>query len=140
MQLPKLFLLVFISFLMFGLKSITVAQNEPVLYFCENYTSSGEVGISDIFTTGYITIVVKCDHNLGLTDCQIEYDKLDSTQNKFDFYKLFDFSVKPDMNYIYFSKNDNNDLSFDEQGIYRVLLLDNNDKTIASSLVQIVSK
>lgn len=140
MKMSKLFLLIFVSFFIFGLKSFTIAQSEPVLYFCENFTNSGEVGISDIFTTGFITIVAKCDHNLGLTDCQIEYDKLDSTQNKFEFYKLFDFTVQPDLNYIYFTKNDNSDLSFDEPGIYRVLLLDNKNERVASSLIQIVSK
>ena len=62
MNMSKLFLFVFISFFVFGLKSITLAQSEPVLYFCEEYTSSGEVGISDRFTTGYLTIMIKCDH------------------------------------------------------------------------------
>ena len=140
MKLYKLFSLIIILFLASGLKSIMLAQSEPILYFCENFTNSGEVGISDIFTTGFITIVAKCDHNLGLTDCQIEYDKLDSTQNKFEFYKLFDFTVQSDLNYIYFTKNENSDLSFDEPGIYRVILLDNKNERVASSLIQIVSK
>ena len=140
MKLSKLFLFVFISFVVFGLQSITLAQSSPVLYFCEEYTSSGEVGISDIFTTGYITIMVKSDNEIGLTDCHIEYDKLDSTKNKFDYYKMFDFIVDPKTNFLSFSKTTYNDLTFEEPGIYRVLLLDNNDKPVASSLVQIVSK
>ncbi len=140
MNMSKLFLFVSISFFVFGLKSITLAQGEPVLYFCQAYTSSGEVGISDRFTTGYLTIMIKCDTALGLNDCHIQYDKWNPKTNEFEFYKKFDFTIQPDKSYIYFSKNDNSDLSFDEPGFYRVYLQDENDNTIASSLVQIVSK
>jgi len=44
----------------FGAMYSTVfAQNEPVLYFCEKYGRNGEVGVSDRFTTGYLTVMVK---------------------------------------------------------------------------------
>ena len=140
MKMSKLFLFIFISFLVLSFKSISFAQNGPVLYFCQAYTDSGEVGISDRFTTGFLTIMIKCDYALGLSDCHIQFDKWDTTANKFDYYKKFDFTVKPDMNYIFFSKNDNSDLSFDEPGFYRVFLLDEYNNTMASSLIQIVSK
>ncbi len=136
----KLFILIIITFLILSSKSISFAQSGPVLYFCEKYTAEGEVGISDVFTTGYLTIMIKCNYELGLSDCHIEYDKWNSIANKFEFYKKFDFTVQPDMDYIYFSRTDNSDLSFDEPGIFRVLLLDNYNERIASSLIQIVSK
>ena len=32
-------------------------------------------GISDRFTTGYLTVMVKCNYALGLSDVQIQFDK-----------------------------------------------------------------
>ena len=84
--------------------------------------------------------MIKCDYPLGLTDCNIEYDKLNLSTNQFSLYKKFDFVVKPELSYIFFSRTDNSDLSFDEPGIYRVLLRDNYNERIASSLIQIVNK
>ncbi len=131
-----IFILLFIA----GSKSITLAQNGPVLYFCEKYSTDGEEGIADRFTAGYLTIMIRCDYALGLKDCHIQYDKWNDTTQEFDYYKKFDFTVQPNMSYIYFSKTDNSDLSFDDPGIYRVFLLDNYNETVASSLIQIVSK
>jgi hypothetical protein len=42
------------------------------------------------------------------------------------------------MNYIFFAKNDESDLEFDEPGFYRVFLLDDRDKTVASALIEII--
>ncbi len=44
------------------------------------------------------------------------------------------------MSYVFFAKNDDSDLKFEEPGFYRVFLLDDNDKTVASALIEIVSK
>ena len=140
MKMVKFSLFITLILVITGFKSSSIAQSKPVLYFCENYTADGEVGISDIFTTGYITIMIKCDYPLGLTDCNIEYDKLNLSTNQFSLYKKFDFVVKPELSYIFFSRTDNSDLSFDEPGIYRVLLRDNYNERIASSLIQIVNK
>ena len=53
----------FLSF--FAMQSNTSAQAEPVLYFCEKYDDyDGEIGVSDRFTTGYITVMVKSDNAL----------------------------------------------------------------------------
>jgi hypothetical protein len=140
MKVVKFSLFIIFIFVIAGFKSSSIAQSKPVLYFCENYTADGEVGISDIFTTGFLTIMIKCDYPLGLTDCNIEYDKLNLSTNQFSLYKKFDFVVKPELSYIFFSRTDNSDLSFDEPGIYRVLLRDNYNERIASSLIQIVNK
>ncbi len=84
--------------------------------------------------------MIRCDYALGLNDCHVQFDKWNPTTSQFDFYKKFDFTVQPDRKYIYFSKNDSSDLSFDDPGFYRVFLLDENNNTIASNLVQIISK
>ncbi|MFI5237876.1 MAG: hypothetical protein ACHQLA_08060 [Ignavibacteriales bacterium] len=117
----------------------TFAQSEPVLYFCERYDDNdGEVGVSDRFTTGYITVMVKCDYALRLEDVVIQYDQYDFRTGKFTYYKKFDFEVDRDMKYIFFERNDDSDLEFDDPGFYRVFLLDEDSKTIASALVEII--
>ena len=121
-----------------GFSSRINAQNGPVLYFCERYGSGGEESISDRFYTGYLTVMVKCDYALGLRDCFIQFDKYNCRTGSFDYYKRFTYTVQPDMKYIYFEKNSSSDMSFDEAGIYRVFLLDENKKTVASGLVEII--
>ena len=119
--------------------SSSFAQSEPVLYFCEKYNATdGEIGVSDRFTTGYLTVMVKSDNELHLSDVNIQFDKYNFRSGKFEYYKKFAYTVQPDMNYIYFSKNADSDLKFEEPGFYRVFLLDNNDKTIASALIEII--
>jgi hypothetical protein len=127
----------FLSF--FAMYSNTFAQSEPVLYFCERYDDNdGEIGVSDRFTTGYITVMVKCDYELRLNDVIIQYDKYDFRTGKFEYYRKFDFSVQRDMKYIFFERNDDSDLEFNDPGFYRVFLLDEDGKTVASALVEII--
>ena len=117
----------------------TFAQSEPVLYFCEKYDDDdGEVGVSDRFTTGYITVMVKCDYALKLDDVSIQYDKYNFRTGDFDYYKKFDFSVDRDMKYIFFERNDESDMEFEDPGFYRVFLLDEDGKTVASAVVEII--
>jgi hypothetical protein len=138
--MKKLFVLfsVVSLFAIFGITSGVHAQNGPVLYFCEKYTSDGEVGISDRFTTGYLTVMVKCDYALGLSDVSIQFDKYSPSSRSFSYYKKFTYTVKPDMKYIYFAKNSSSDMKFEDTGIYRVFLLDGNGSTVASALIEII--
>jgi hypothetical protein len=133
----KLILSVFIVTVIFGFTSEIKAQSSPVLYFCESYGSGGEVGISDRFTTGYLTVMVKSDYALGLSDVFIQFDKYNATSRSFEYNKKFPYDVEPNMKYIYFAGDD---LSFDSPGIYRVFLLDSRSQTVASGLVEIISR
>lgn len=137
-NLNYLFLLImFFSFLLINSK--TFAQSEPVMYFCEKYDSDdGEVGVSDRFTTGYITVMVKCDYALKLKDVTVQYDQYNFRTGKFEYYKKFDFSVDRDMKYIFFERNDESDMEFNDPGFYRVFLLDEDGKTVASAVVEII--
>jgi hypothetical protein len=136
---PKSVLLLAVFLNIFaGGSQVANAQSEPVLYFCEVYNENGEEGVSDRFTKGYLTVIIKCDYELGLTDVSIQFDKYNPLSGKFDYYKKFSYSVTPDMNYIFFSKNDDSDMSFDQAGIYRVFLLDEQDRTVASAIVEII--
>ena len=135
----KKLLLFVLLFAGLGFKAEVSAQSEPVLYFCESYDSNkGEIGVSDRFTKGYLTVMVKCDHALGLENVHIQFDKYNFRTGDFDYYKKFDYTVEKDMNYVYFSKNSESDLKFEETGFYRVFLLDENDSTIASALIEVI--
>jgi hypothetical protein len=141
--MKKNFLVLFVFAMLFspGLLKTVFAQNEPVLYFCEKYDSNkGEVGVSDRFTTGYLTVMVKSDNALNLEDVHIQFDKLNERNKKFEFYKKFDYVIEPDMSYVFFAKNSDSDLKFEETGFYRVFLLDDRDKTVASALIEIIPK
>jgi hypothetical protein len=119
--------------------SNTFAQSEPVMYFCERYDEyDGEIGVSDRFTTGYITVMVKADAELRLRDVAIQYDKFNERNGKFEYYKKFNFTIERDMKYVFFERNDDSDMEFEETGFYRVFLLDDDDRTVASALIEII--
>ncbi len=137
MRKITLFLFAVLLLFAFGTTSKTYAQNGPVLYLCESYGDNGEVGISDRFTTGYLTVMIKCDYALGLSSVSIQFDKYDCSTGNFKYYNKFNYNVKPDMKYIFF---EGKDLNFKTPGIYRVFLLDEYGKTVTSGLVEIISK
>lgn len=138
MKKIKLFLPLLAILFLFAFKTNSYAQQYPVLYFCEKYGTDGEVGVSDRFTKGYLTVMVKADGPLGLKDCSIQLDKYNCSTGSFSYYKKFAYKIDRDMKYVYFEKNDESDMSFEEPGIYRVFLLDQNDRTVASGLVEII--
>ena len=122
----------------FVIEATVLAQNEPVMYFCERYGRNGEIGVADRFTTGYLTVMVKSDYALGLDDVSIQFDKYNYRTAEFEYYDKFYYSVDPDMKYIFFEKNSESDLNFRDPGIYRVFLLDDRDRTVASALIEII--
>jgi hypothetical protein len=130
----------FFLFLFIGLKAEVFAQEDPVMYFCEKYGKNGEVGISDRFTTGYLTVVVKSGSKMNLESVHIQLDKYNFKKDKFEYYKKFDYTLEKDMKYVYFSKNDDSDMNFEEAGFYRVFLLNEDDETVASAIVEIIEK
>ncbi len=138
----KKYLVLFLLFFLFvpvGYHAVTYAQSSPVMFFCERYDDTyGEVGVSDRFTTGYLTVMVKADYALGLNNCYIQFDKYNPGTGSFEYYKKYNFVVQPDMKYIYFSKNENADMKFEDPGIYRVFLLNSANKTVASALIEII--
>ncbi|MCU0333335.1 MAG: hypothetical protein MUE93_04895 [Ignavibacteriaceae bacterium] len=137
-KLNYLFLLTMILTFM-AMYSSTFAQSEPVMYFCERYDDyDGEIGVSDRFTTGYITVMVKSDSELRLKEVAIQYDKYNERNGKFEYYKKFYFTITRDMKYVFFARNDESDMEFEEPGFYRVFLLDEDDKTVTSALIEII--
>lgn len=129
-------LLLFIILIIAG--SNIQSQNKPVLYFCETYGAEGEVGISDRFTVGKITLMVKSYYPIGEEHIVIQFDRYNPALNIFEFYKTFSYTIEPTSKYVFFSTNEESDLSFDDPGFYRVFLLNTNNEVITSSLVEIV--
>jgi hypothetical protein len=118
--------------------SAAFAQEEPVMYFCEKYGRNGEVGVSDRFTTGYLTVVVKSDYALRLDDVAIQLDKYNFRTGEFEYYKKYNYTIELDMKYVFFEKNDESDMEFEDPGFYRVFLLDDRDRTVASAIIEII--
>lgn len=122
-----------------AINSNLFAQSEPVMYFCERYDDyDGEIGVSDRFTKGHITVMVKADAALRLKDVAIQYDMYNFRTGKFEYYKKFNFTIERDMKYVFFEKNDESDMEFNDPGFYRVFLLDEDDKTVASAIIEII--
>jgi len=139
MKKIQLFLLLSFLFALVAMNTTVLAQNEPVMYFCERYDDyDGEIGVSDRFTTGYLTVMVKCDYALRLEDVSIQFDQYNERKGRFEYYKKFDYTVDKDMKYIFFSRNDESDMEFEEPGFYRVFLLDEDDETVASAVIEII--
>ena len=134
------YLLLFtIAFAFFALNTTVLAQVEPAMYFCERYDEyDGEIGIRDRFSKGPITVMVKSDDPLYLTNVSIQYDRYSFRSGKFEFYKSFEFDIQPDMSYIFFGPTSGNDMRFDDSGFYRVFLLDSDKNTVASALIEII--
>jgi len=139
MKKLQMFLLLSFLFAFVAMNTTILAQSEPVMYFCEKYDSyDGEIGVSDRFTTGYLTVMVKADDALNLRDVSIQFDQYNERKDKFEFYKKFDYTIDRDMNYVYFARNDESDMEFEEPGFYRVFLLDSRDNTVASAVIEII--
>ena len=135
----QLFLLLSFLFAFVAMNTTILAQSEPVMYFCEKYDDyDGEIGVSDRFTTGYLTVMVKADDALNLRDVSIQFDQYNERKDKFEFYKKFDYTIDRDMNYVFFARNDESDMEFEEPGFYRVFLLDSRDNTVASAVIEII--
>jgi hypothetical protein len=132
-----LLLTIFLAF--FATSPRTYAQAEPVMYFCDKYDSyDGEIGIKDRFSKGPITVMVKCDHALNLTNVSIQYDRYNFRSQKFEYYKSFAFDINQDESYVFFAPTSGNDMEFNDSGFYRVFLLDTDKNTIASALIEII--
>jgi len=121
-----------------AMHSAAFAQEEPVMYFCEKYGRNGEVGVSDRFTTGYLTVVVKSSYSLRLDDVSIQLDKYNFRTGEFEYYNKFNYVIQLDDKYVYFSRNDDSDMEFEDPGFYRVFLLDDRDRTVASAIIEII--
>ena len=129
MNKTKILFFLFSLFFASGIYS----QSEPVLYFCTNFDSKGESGIGDRFVTGPVVVVVRCDNPLGVQRVNVQFDKWNGSE--FIYFNAVTFTLKPKVQYTWFSDAR---LRIDEPGIYRCFLLAEDNKTIASAMVEFV--
>jgi hypothetical protein len=113
------------------------SQSQPVLYFCEEYTDAGEQNVSDVFTTGWLTVMVKADDPIGYSKVNIEINRYDSYSDSFVYEKSVPFDISSTMKYIYFTDKDN--LKFTSPGFYRVQLT-GGGRTIASAILRVTRR
>lgn len=107
------------------------------LYFCEQYTSSGEVGVSDVFTIpkggGYLTVMIDLRPsgkkiNVGKVDLRIS--KLTGSKEKI--VETIPFDVQPSWDYIHFDE-----ITFYSSGTYKVTLLKPDGSPVCTGEVEI---
>lgn len=126
----------------FIFSSLTYAQNN-LLYFCEKYEDSLEIGVSDKFTLGWLTVIVdlrETGDTIGVSDVELVILKIaDSAGTAVnDTIDIIPFDVEPDWDYIYFADEDR--LSFDEPGTYEVICRKADGTEVASGEVEIVNE
>ncbi len=114
------------------------------LYFCEDYVDGKEIGVSNRFTPGYLTVMVDLrpeNRKVGVDDVdliltQIKDENGDEIAEKE--IDIIPFTVRAEWDYLYFQ--DKERLGFKLPGTYRVTLADKNGKKIASGEVEVVKK
>jgi len=116
------------------------AQNKQ-LYFCEKYENSEEIGVSDKFTTGWLTVMVdlrESEETLDASEVELVFIKIKDTKGNpvNDTIDIIPFDVQPDWDYIYFADNDR--VGFNETGTYEVICRRKDGTRIASGDVEIV--
>ncbi len=134
-----LFFAFVLLFSFFAMHSTVFAQEEPVMYFCNRYNSyDGEIGVRNQFRTGPITVMVRSNYPLRLEDVAVQFERYNFRNGKFEYYKKFYYTIDLVDDVVSFSKNDENDMEFEEPGFYRVFLLDEDGETVATALIEII--
>ncbi len=116
-------------------KFMNLINSENRLYFCESYDPvKGEIGKSDKFTTGTLTVMVDLrpkKETIGVTDVDVNITDV----HKNEVINTIPFTVSKDMNYIFF-----NNVAFDKPGSYKVSLLKKDGTVVVTGMVEIVVK
>ncbi len=109
-------------------------KSQDLLYFCEKYTDR-EIDVSDRFTTGTLTVMVKLDKPIYYNNVSIQLDKYNCRTDDFEYYDSRNFDVDGKWSYIHFDK-----IAFSDPGLFRVFLLDPEGNTIVSGLIEIIKR
>lgn len=124
---------VFLLFLLAAAIGAAYAQQVLPVRFCEQYTErDGAVGLSDIFTPGMITAFAETGRPLMVRTVKVEVNYFNCKTGGFEMYSAMEREVNPREKTIVI-----NDLNIPEAGVYRVFILYNSDKALATGLVEI---
>lgn len=130
--------LVLLLILILFMGTTTNTQQGITLLVCERYDIDyGPIGVGNIFTPGYVTIVAMSTEPMYYEKVYIQYDKMDKNGD-YQFYKRFPFMFPDGNETVYFARVGKNNMEFDDIGLYYVFLLDMNKDVVASTFVQIV--
>ncbi|TRZ65564.1 hypothetical protein D4R20_01925 [bacterium] len=108
--------------------------NSGRLYFCEDYVQDEEIAVSEKFTTGLVTVMVKMENKITDKDVNLKLERLVNGEK--EYVDKIAFTI-PVTNYIFFKHKK---LNFKRPGEYKVTLLGKDDNPIVSGRVTIVSK
>ncbi|MBN1633768.1 MAG: hypothetical protein JW917_06360 [Ignavibacteria bacterium] len=120
------------------------SDDEDLLYFCEDYVNGKEIGKSEVFTPGWLTVMVNLrpvKKNLGTGKVDLRLTKIKDEDGKNisdEIIETIPFNVEPDWDYTYFQ--DKKKLSFREPGTYRATLMKTDGTPICSGQVKVISK
>ncbi|HEX2788124.1 MAG TPA: hypothetical protein VHP32_09480 [Ignavibacteria bacterium] len=111
------------------------------LYFCEDYKNGEEIGVSDRFTPGWLTVMVKTDEPLGVSKAELRLSKVaDANGDKISeqIITTIPFDIQPNWTYTYFQDKDK--LKFSSPGTYRVILQKTDGTPLLSNDVEVVKR
>jgi len=118
-------------------------KGKAKLYFCEDY-KSGEIGVSDVFTPGWLTVMVDlrpAGQKLGVGKVELRISKVKDASGEEISEKIIDtvpFDVQADWDYTYFQDKDR--ISFKTPGVYRVTMQKVDGTPICSGEVKVVPR
>lgn len=121
-----------------------MSSDDDLLYFCEDYVNGKEIGKSDVFTPGYLTVMVNLrpvKKTLGTGKVELRLTKIKDEDGKSisdEIIETIPFNVEPDWDYTYFQ--DQKKLGFKEPGTYKVTLMKTDGSPICSGQVKVIPK
>jgi hypothetical protein len=104
------------------------------LYFCEDYLQDEEINVSDVFSIGRITVMVKTDEKIYDENVSLKLERIKENGDK-EFVKTIKFTI-PIGKYFYFKHKD---LGFSKPGRYLVTMLGRDKSPIISGEVTITN-
>ena len=121
-----------------------MSSDDDLLYFCEDYVNGKEIGKSDVFTPGYLTVMVNLKsvkRTLGTGKVELRLTKIKDEDGRTisdEIIETIPFNVEPDWDYTYFQ--DKEKLGFREPGTYKVTLMKTDGSPICSGQVKVIPK
>lgn len=125
-------------------ESSSKKEGEAKLYFCEQYKNGEEVGVSERFTPGWLTVMLDtrpAGIKIGTGKVELKLSKIkDGSGNDISekILKTVPFDVQADWDYTYFT--DKKNLKFDSPGTYKVVCQKKDGSFIASGEVEVIPR
>lgn len=125
-------------------KETSSTFDEGKLYFCEDYVGGKEINVSEVFTPGWLTVMVDlrpAGKKIGVGKVELRLTKIKDEYGERISERIINtipFEVQPDWDYTYFQ--DRKNLKFTSPGYYKVTLQKVDGTPIVSGEVKVISK